>query len=75
MIVLLGRHRLPNLRNCNLRCILSIKTTSPFGDTAGVEGDVSAIAKTISPDSRHLVNLNAIVAVKLVIDPLSFRRD
>lgn len=58
-----------------MRCILSIKTTSPFGDTVGVEGDVSAIAKRIPPDSRRPVNLNCILAVRLVIGPLSFTRD
>ena len=50
--------------------VLSVETASPFGDTVGVEGDVSSIAKMISPDSRTLVNFNAILAVGLVIGPL-----
>ena len=58
-----------------MRCILSIKTASPFRDTVSVEGNVSAIAKMIPPDSRAFVNLNAVLAVGLFTGPLSFRRD
>ncbi len=53
-----------------MRYVLSVETASPFGDSGGVEGDVSAVAKMISPDSRALVNLNARFAVGLVIGPL-----
>ena len=56
-------------------CIWSIETVSPFGDTVSVEGNVSAIAKMIPPDSRALVSLNAVLAVGLFTGPLSFRRD
>lgn len=58
-----------------MHCILSIKTVSPFGDTVSVEGNVSAIAKMIPPDSRALVNLNVVLVVGLFTGPLSFRRD
>ena len=58
-----------------MRRILSIKTASPFGDTVRVEGNVSAVAKMIPPDSRALVNFNAVLAVGLFTGPLSFRRD
>ena len=53
-----------------MRCISSVKIASPFGNTVGIEGDVSAVAKMISPDSRVLVNLNTILAVGLVIGSL-----
>lgn len=58
-----------------MRCILSTKTVSPLGDTGNVEGNVSAIAKMIPPDSRALVNLNAVPAVGLFTGPLLFKRD
>ena len=61
--------------NCTMRCILSIKTASPFGDSVSVEGNVSAIAKMIFPDSRALVNLNAVLAIGRFTGPLSFRYD
>ena len=70
MIFLVCRHRLLNLRNCTMRCILSIEAASPFGYTVGVEGGVSAVAKMIFPDSRALINLNAIIAVELDVGPL-----
>ena len=53
-----------------MRCISSVKTASPFANTVGIEGDASAVAETIFPDSRVLVNLNTILAVGLVIGPL-----
>lgn len=53
-----------------MRCIMSVETASPFGNTVGIEGDVSAVAKMIFPDSRALINLNTILAVRLVIGPL-----
>ena len=70
MIALLCRHRLAELWNCTMRCVLSVEATSPLGDTFGVEGDASAVTEMIFPDSRALVNVNAILGVDFAIGPL-----
>ena len=53
-----------------MRCVLSVEATSPLGDIVGVEGDVSAVAEVIFPDSRALVHINAILGVGFVVGPL-----